>query len=82
MGLDYADEDEDDYDFFGYDERYYPRPPWIWPSGIESHAQVPTLRAALLAKGFRPPRSTESWARTSCVCSPRPGAIDRPCLGS
>jgi membrane dipeptidase len=52
MGLDYADEDEDDYDFFGYDERYYPRPPWIWPSGIESHAQVPSLRAALLAKGF------------------------------
>ncbi|MCW2899591.1 MAG: peptidase renal dipeptidase [Streptosporangiaceae bacterium] len=52
MGLDYADEDEDDYEFFAYDERYYPRPPWIWPNGIASHADVPVLRAALLAAGF------------------------------
>ncbi|MFE7935717.1 dipeptidase, partial [Streptomyces sp. NPDC057456] len=25
LGLDFADEDENDYDYFGYDERYYPR---------------------------------------------------------
>jgi arsenite methyltransferase len=39
MGLDYADEDDD---FHGYDERYYPRPAWTWPPGIESHAEVPS----------------------------------------
>jgi hypothetical protein len=39
MGLDYADEDDD---FHGYDERYYPRPLWTWPPGIESHAEVPS----------------------------------------
>ncbi len=54
MGLDYADEDADDYDFYGYDERYYPRPPWIWPRGIETHAEVPSLRSALLTAGFAP----------------------------
>lgn len=52
MGLDYADEDEDDYEYFGYDERYYPRPPWRWPKGIESHEQVPNLSDALRAVGF------------------------------
>ncbi|MCW2701938.1 MAG: peptidase renal dipeptidase [Blastococcus sp.] len=52
MGLDYSVEDEDDYEFFGYDERYYPRPPWIWPAGIESHAEVPVLGSALREAGF------------------------------
>jgi membrane dipeptidase len=52
MGLDFADEDAADYDFYGYDERYYPRPPWTWPAGIESHADVPRLREALEEVGF------------------------------
>lgn len=52
MGLDFSDEDASDYDFYGYDERYYPRPPWTWPAGIESHADVPNLRAALGDVGF------------------------------
>jgi membrane dipeptidase len=52
MGLDFSDEDASDYDFYGYDERYYPRPPWIWPAGIESHADVPRLREALERVGF------------------------------
>jgi membrane dipeptidase len=34
LGLDFAIEDEDDYDYFGYDPRYYPRPPWTWPIGF------------------------------------------------
>jgi membrane dipeptidase len=54
MGLDYSDEDDDDYEAYGYDERYYPRPPWTWPAGIETHAEVPSLRSALLAAGFTP----------------------------
>ncbi len=57
MGLDFADEDEDDYDFYGYDERYYPRPPWTRPAGIETHAGVPSLRAALLTAGFSAPEA-------------------------
>ncbi len=52
MGLDFSDEDASDYDFYGYDERYYPRPPWTWPTGIETHAAVPSLRAALENVGF------------------------------
>lgn len=52
MGLDFSDEDESDYDFYGYDERYYPRPPWTWPAGLESHADVPRLREALEEVGF------------------------------
>jgi membrane dipeptidase len=52
MGLDFSDEDASDYDFYGYDERYYPRPPWTWPAGIESHADVPRLREALGDVGF------------------------------
>jgi membrane dipeptidase len=52
MGLDYCDEDDADYDYFGYDERFYPRPPWVWPSGIEDYGQVPNLRAALESIGF------------------------------
>ena len=52
MGLDFSDEDASDYEFYGYDERYYPRPPWIWPAGLESHADVPGLRAALEQVGF------------------------------
>jgi membrane dipeptidase len=52
MGLDFSAEDASDYDFYGYDERYYPRPPWTWPAGIESHADVPRLRQALEEVGF------------------------------
>jgi membrane dipeptidase len=52
MGLDFSDEDASDYDFYGYDERYYPRPPWTWPAGLESHEDVPGLRTALEGVGF------------------------------
>jgi microsomal dipeptidase-like Zn-dependent dipeptidase len=58
MGLDYAVEDDDDYGFYGYDERYYPRLPWTWPPGIESHAEVRSLRSALLTAGFPPVQAT------------------------
>lgn len=52
MGLDFADEDESDFDFYGYDERYYPRPPWNWPDGITGHGDVPNVRDALGRVGF------------------------------
>jgi membrane dipeptidase len=52
LGLDFADEDEDDYVYFGYDPRYYPKPPWTWPTGITGFRDVPNIRAGLLARGF------------------------------
>jgi membrane dipeptidase len=52
LGLDFADEGEEEYDFYGYDERYYPRPPWTWPRGIEWLHQCGGISLALQARGF------------------------------
>jgi membrane dipeptidase len=58
LGLDYADEDEDDYEFYGYDERVYPHPPWIWPEGIAGYEDVPDIATALAARGYSQPEIT------------------------
>lgn len=55
LGFDYADEDEDDYDYYGYDERYYPRPPWTWPTGIASWTDCAGLEDAFARRGFSEP---------------------------
>jgi membrane dipeptidase len=52
LGFDFADEDEDDYVYFGYDERYIPKPPWVWPTGIAGHAEASNIAPALRARGF------------------------------
>jgi membrane dipeptidase len=52
IGLDFADEDEEDYVYYGYDERYIPMPPWIWPKGIAGHAEASNIAPALRARGF------------------------------
>jgi membrane dipeptidase len=52
LGLDFADEDEHDYDYFGYDERYYPRPPWTWPVGISWWDDAANTAPALRRRGF------------------------------
>jgi membrane dipeptidase len=52
LGLDFAAEGEEEYDFYGYDERYYPRPPWTWPRGIEWLHQCAAIAPALRARGF------------------------------
>jgi membrane dipeptidase len=52
LGFDFADEDEDDFIYFGYDERYISRPPWIWPEGIAGHADAVNIAPALRARGF------------------------------
>ncbi|HWG12640.1 MAG TPA: membrane dipeptidase [Streptosporangiaceae bacterium] len=54
LGLDFADEGEEEYDFYGYDEKYYPRPPWVWPRGIEWLHQCGHIYPALQARGFSP----------------------------
>ena len=52
LGFDFAQEDADDYVYFGYDERYVPAPPWIFPSGIAGHADAGNIAPALRARGF------------------------------
>lgn len=52
LGFDFAEEDEDDYIYFGYDSRYIPQPPWIWPTGIASHAEAGNVGPALRSRGF------------------------------
>jgi membrane dipeptidase len=52
LGFDFAEEDADDYVYFGYDARYIPQPPWIWPTGITSHADAGNVGPALRRRGF------------------------------
>jgi membrane dipeptidase len=52
LGFDFADEDEEDYVYYGYDERYIPKPPWIWPAGISGYADTRNVAPALRARGF------------------------------
>jgi membrane dipeptidase len=54
LGLDFADEGEEEYDFYGYDESLYPRPPWVWPRGIEWLHQCRDIYPALRGRGFSP----------------------------
>jgi membrane dipeptidase len=52
LGFDFADEDEEDFEYFGYDPRFYPRPPWTYPQGIRGFADVPNLTSGLRARGY------------------------------
>jgi membrane dipeptidase len=70
LGLDFADEGEEEYDFYGYDERYYPRPPWTWPRGIECLRQCGSIGPALRARGFSAAEAAGVRGETSCARSP------------
>ena len=77
LGLDFADESEEEYDFFGYDERYYPRPPWVWPDGLEwLHHARNIVPAFGLPAASLPLRSKESLVGTSCGSSTLFGAVE------
>jgi membrane dipeptidase len=53
LGLDFAIEDEGDYEYYGYDPRYYPRPPWTWPTGLDGFfTDAPNITAALRRRGY------------------------------
>jgi len=52
LGFDFAEEDADDYVYYGYDERYVPMPPWKFPIGISGHAEAGNVAVALRARGF------------------------------
>jgi membrane dipeptidase len=53
IGLDFAVEDEGDYEYYGYDPRYYPLPPWTWPTGLDQFFRdVPNITAGLQRRGY------------------------------
>jgi len=53
LGLDFAVEDEGDYEYYGYDPRYYPIPPWTWPTGLDRFfLDAPHITAGLKLRGY------------------------------
>ena len=52
IGLDFSQETESDYDYYGYEEDTYPRPPWIYPRGIRSFAEMGNIALGLRRRGY------------------------------
>ncbi len=52
LGLDFAAETQEDYDYFGYEEDTYPRPPWTYPPGIAGFADLRNIGPALARRGY------------------------------
>jgi membrane dipeptidase len=52
LGLDFSQETEEDYDYFGYEADTYPRPPWIYPPGIAGFADIRNIGDRLLSRGY------------------------------
>jgi membrane dipeptidase len=52
IGLDFSEETDDEYDYYGYDPSWYPRPPWVYPERIRGFSQFQNLRPTLERRGF------------------------------
>lgn len=52
LGLDFSQETEEDYDYFGYEPDTYPRPPWNYPPGIAGFADIRNIGDRLLSRGY------------------------------
>lgn len=52
LGMDYAVETEEDYDYYRYEEDTYPRPPWTWPPGIAGFADIRNIGDGLARRGY------------------------------
>lgn len=52
LGLDFATETEEDYDYFGYEPDTYPRPPWTYPPGIAGFADIRNIGDGLARRGY------------------------------
>lgn len=52
LGFDFATETASDYDYYGYEEDTYPRPPWIYPPGIGGFADEPNVGEGLRRRGY------------------------------
>lgn len=53
LGMDFSFETEEDYDYFGYEEDTYPRPPWNYPAGIAGFAEIRNIGNGLARRGYR-----------------------------
>jgi membrane dipeptidase len=52
LGFDFSHETEDDFEYFKYKPDVYPRPPWVYPAGIEGFGMIPNITRALVAAGY------------------------------
>jgi membrane dipeptidase len=52
LGTDFAVETEEDYDYYGYEEDTYPRPPWTYPPGIAGFADLRNVADGLARRGY------------------------------
>ena len=52
LGMDFAAETAEDYEYFRYDPSVYPAPPWVYPMGIEGFGDFPNITRGLAARGY------------------------------
>jgi membrane dipeptidase len=52
LGFDFSTETEDDYEYFKYKQDVYPKPPWIYPSGIDGFEKIPNVTRGLVVRGY------------------------------
>ena len=52
LGMDFSVETEEDYDYFGYEEDTYPRPPWVYPPGIAGFTDIRNIGDGLARRGY------------------------------
>jgi membrane dipeptidase len=52
LGFDFSTETDEDYEYFKYKTDVYPRPPWIYPAGIDGFEKIPNVTRGLVARGY------------------------------
>jgi membrane dipeptidase len=52
LGFDFSTETEDDYEYFKYRTDVYPKPPWVYPAGIDGFEKIPNVTRGLVARGY------------------------------
>lgn len=52
LGFDFATETDGDYEYFKYDPKVYPRPPWTYPTDIAGFAEIPNVTRGLVELGY------------------------------
>ena len=67
LGLEYSQENEDDYIYYGYDPVSTHRRPGNTRTGIRGFADMPNITAGLMRRGIPMITCAASSARTSCV---------------
>jgi len=52
LGFDFSTETEEDYEYFKYKVDVYPKPPWVYPAGIDGFENIPNVTRGLVARGY------------------------------